>query len=52
MLKKKEKKTESLGQILARYKIGNPRRRLVKKDLEIEIDGQKFYLEDIPFKSK
>lgn len=49
---KRKKRKETLAQAVARFKLSSPAYKLGKKDLEIEIDGQKFHFIDMPLKRK
>lgn len=52
MIFRRKKKELTLAQMAARFVLTKNTRKLGKKDLEIEIDGQKFYFEDVPLKRK
>lgn len=53
MFRRKKKQEQSLAQLAARFVLTKTTRKLSKKDLEVEIDGQKFYFMDMPLvKSK
>lgn len=52
MIFRRKKKEPSLAQIAARFTLTKITRKLSKKDLEVEIDGQKFYFIDMPLKKK
>ena len=49
---RRKKKEQTLAQLAARFVLSKTTRKLGKKDLEIEIDGQKFEFIDMPFKMK
>lgn len=48
----KKKNTESLAQIVARFKVSKNIGKLSKKDLAIVIDEYKFHFIDIPLNKK
>lgn len=52
MFRRKKKKELTLAQAAARFMLTKTTRKLSKKDLEIIIDGQKFYFIDMPLKKK
>ena len=51
MIFRRKKKEPTLAQIASHFVMGRTR-TLSKKDLEIEIEGLKFYFIDIPLKRK
>lgn len=52
MFRRKKKQDQSLAQIAARFVLTKTTRKLSKKDLEVEIEGQKFYFIDMPLVKK
>ena len=48
MLFRRKKREQSFAQIAAKYVLGKRTRKLSQKDLEITIDGYKFYFLDMP----
>ena len=52
MFRRKKKQEQSLAQIAARFVLTKTTRKLSKKDLEVEIKGQKFYFIDMPLIKK
>lgn len=52
MFRRKKKKGQTFAQQAARFVLTKTTRKLSKKDLEVIIDGQKFYFIDMPLKKK
>ena len=53
MIFRRKKREQTLAQIVSHYKaVRGTRKLLPKKELEIEIDGQKFEFIDMPLKEK
>lgn len=52
MFRRKKKKEQTFAQQAARFVLTKTTRKLSKKDLEVEIDGQKFYYIDMPLTKK
>lgn len=50
MFRCKKKKELTFAQQAARFVLTKTTRKLSKKDLEVEIGGQKFYFIDMPLK--
>lgn len=52
MIFRRKKKEQTLAQVAARFRYTTSTRKLSKKDLEVTIDGYKFYYEEIPLNKK
>ena len=52
MFRRKKKQEQTFAQQAARFVLTKTTRKLTKKDLEVEIEGQKFYFIDMPLVKK
>lgn len=49
---KKKKAVESLSRVVARFALSKNIKKLSKKDLEMIVDGYKFYFIDVPIRRR